>query len=291
VTTTAPSQNAVFDALATKQPLDATLTAVAGLTTGADLLPYFTGTDTATTATLTTFGRSLIDDADATAGRATLVAAGTGVANTFSAEQTITANTTNPGLKITQAGTGHALLVEDVASDTTPFVVDSFGRVGITTMPNALLNVGAALAGNVFSTTLSTNAGTLGETGGDILRLASFGFLSINSTMLGLKALRTANGTSWTTTAIGFSYDVDTVSPVNNAQIWMKSDGNIGIGTSAPASSAKLDISSTTQGLLPPRMTTTQRDAISTPAAGLVIYNSTTNKHQGYNGTTWNDFY
>jgi hypothetical protein len=64
-----------------------------------------------------------------------------------------------------------------------------------------------------------------------------------------------------------------------------------GIGTTAPNASAKLDISSTTQGFLPPRMTTTQRDAISTPAAGLVIYNSTTNKHQGYNGTIWNDFY
>jgi len=37
-------------------------------------------------------------------------------------------------------------------------------------------------------------------------------------------------------------------------------------------------------------MTTAQRDLI-TPVAGMVIYNTTTNKHQGYNGTTWNDFY
>lgn len=55
-----------------KQAADATLTAVAGVTTGGDLVPYFTGTDTATTTTLTSFGRSLIDDADATAGQATL---------------------------------------------------------------------------------------------------------------------------------------------------------------------------------------------------------------------------
>ena len=40
----------------------------------------------------------------------------------------------------------------------------------------------------------------------------------------------------------------------------------------APAPSAMLDISSTTQGLLPPRMTQAQRTAIAAPAAGLVVY-------------------
>jgi hypothetical protein len=67
--------------------------------------------------------------------------------------------------------------------------------------------------------------------------------------------------------------------------------GNILVGTSTDVSTAIMNIESTTQGFLPPRMTTTQRDAISSPAAGLIIYNTTTNKHQGYNGTTWNDFY
>jgi hypothetical protein len=64
------------------QAYDATLSAVAGVTTGADKVPYFTGTDTATTATLTTFGRSLIDDANAAAARTTLDVdqAGTAVA-------------------------------------------------------------------------------------------------------------------------------------------------------------------------------------------------------------------
>lgn len=48
---------------------------------------------------------------------------------------------------------------------------------------------------------------------------------------------------------------------------------NVSIGTTSPDASAKLDIVSTTQGLLPPRMTTAQRDAIATPADGLVIFN------------------
>jgi uncharacterized protein (TIGR02145 family) len=52
---------------------------------------------------------------------------------------------------------------------------------------------------------------------------------------------------------------------------------NVGIGTTTPAASAQLDVSSTTKGLLPPRMTTTQRDAIASPAAGLIIFNTTTN--------------
>ncbi len=50
----------------------------------------------------------------------------------------------------------------------------------------------------------------------------------------------------------------------------------VGIGTTNPNTSAELDVSSTTKGFLPPRMTTTQRDAIESPADGLVIFNTTT---------------
>jgi hypothetical protein len=61
-------------------------------------------------------------------------------------------------------------------------------------------------------------------------------------------------------------------------------------GTSNNASSV-LQADSTTKGFLPPRMTTTQKNAIASPATGLVLYDSTTNKLCCYNGSTWNDLF
>lgn len=54
--------------------------------------------------------------------------------------------------------------------------------------------------------------------------------------------------------------------------------GNVLIGTTTDVASSKLTINSTTQGFLPPRMTTVQKNAIVTPAAGLMVYDTTLNK-------------
>lgn len=67
----------------------------------------------------------------------------------------------------------------------------------------------------------------------------------------------------------------------------IKSVGNIGIGTDTPSDSAQLELSSTTRGFLPTRMTTAQRDAIADPVEGLQIYNLTTHKIDFYNGSAW----
>ncbi len=62
-----------------------------------------------------------------------------------------------------------------------------------------------------------------------------------------------------------------------------------GIGTATPDASSALEINSTTQGFLPPRMTQAQRNAI-IPVEGLIVYNRTTKKPNYYNGTEWKNF-
>ena len=62
----------------------------------------------------------------------------------------------------------------------------------------------------------------------------------------------------------------------------------VGIGTASPHASAQLDVVSTTKGLLLPRMTSTQRNAIVSPAAGLTVYETTTGTLWVYNGSNWN---
>ena len=61
----------------------------------------------------------------------------------------------------------------------------------------------------------------------------------------------------------------------------------MGIGTNTPHASAILDIDFTDKGVLFPRLTTAQRDAIGSPATGLLIYNSDDNVLQVYDGSAW----
>ncbi len=64
-------------------------------------------------------------------------------------------------------------------------------------------------------------------------------------------------------------------------------NAQIAIGTTTPSASAILDLTSTTQGLLPPRMNTSQMGAIATPAAGLTVFNSDSGAYCVYTGTAW----
>src|SRR5688572_7557221 len=65
-------------------------------------------------------------------------------------------------------------------------------------------------------------------------------------------------------------------------------NAQVGIGTTTPNSSAKLEIVSTTQGVLFPRMTSAQREAIQNPAQGLFVFQ--TDGTQGlyyFDGRNW----
>jgi uncharacterized protein (TIGR02145 family) len=69
-----------------------------------------------------------------------------------------------------------------------------------------------------------------------------------------------------------------------------QAEAQVGIGTSNPSSAAILEISSTNKGFLPPRMTASQRNAVSSPVAGLEIWCTdcgTNGETQIYNGSSW----
>jgi len=76
----------------------------------------------------------------------------------------------------------------------------------------------------------------------------------------------------------------------NSPAMWFIGNSNIYINSSNTTEnipSALFAMGGTTKGFLPPRMTTTQRDAIASPAAGLIIFNTTTTKLECYDGAAW----
>jgi hypothetical protein len=149
---------------------------------------------------------------------------------------------------------------------------------------------------------------TGGATGGNLLigtttdtghRLNVFGNTLINGAFSGI----TTSGVNWfsgntstdmlriTQTGSGNAFVIEDESNPDATPFVVNNSGNVGIGTTTPNTSAQLEMSSTTQGFLPPRMTTVQRNAIPTPAEGLIVYDTTTKKHYGFDGTIWNAFY
>ena len=96
-------------------------------------------------------------------------------------------------------------------------------------------------------------------------------------------------------TAFSGSYPVHISGGRSAGGVKLRAEGDISIsdslkvgdGNAVPYGSAIIDCESTTKAFLPPRMTATQRDAISSPIAGMVIYNTDDNVLNFHNGTTW----
>lgn len=141
--------------------------------------------------------------------------------------------------------------------------------------PTAKLSIsttGTELAGTAAGNTLRTNAGYLSNAVGSEMNLANIGFMSFSNSSLGIRAYRINEGFDWTTTSLLLENDVENVPRAGGGFLAISAKGNIGVNTPNPNVSAALDVASTTKGFLPPRMTKSERDAIPTPVAGLMIW-------------------
>jgi len=269
-----------------------------------------------TTGNITTVNATTVDATNlevtnikAKDGTASIVLADTTGIATFSKATVIsTTDNTNAALRITQLGSGNALLVEDATStDATAFAIDSTGTVlvgnttaqtisGITPAYQQLgANNYAAMWLGRYSANNSANfiyltksrSSTVGSNA--ILSnnddLGTIAFYGADGTNLieAASILGEVDGTPGTNDMPGrltFSTTADGAStPTERMRI--TSAGNVGVGTASPA--VKLAISST-DAILIPVGTTGERP---TAATGYLRFNSTTTQFEGYNGTAW----
>jgi hypothetical protein len=133
--------------------------------------------------------------------------------------------------------------------------------------------------GNVgIGTTTTTNKLEIGGSGDSIMRLLAAG--QANGLEMGQL---TADGSSKIFVANNNFLAFGTN---NTERMRINSSGGVGIGATANAS-ALLDVQSTTKGVRMPNMTTTEKNAISSPAAGLIVFDTTLAKLCVYSGSAW----
>jgi len=132
----------------------------------------------------------------------------------------------------------------------------------------------------------------------------SFDAVQINDTLGAVTFLGsdgTANIAAGSVTAYVDGYNGATVSTGNvptglsfvtgittgTQRMLITSAGNIGIGTSTPSISAALEVNSITQGVRFPNLTTIQKNAVASPAAGLMVFDTNLLKMCFYDGGSW----
>ena len=150
--------------------------------------------------------------------------------------------------------------------------------------PNNLLQVASAAAGQGISLTGTGPGLTLFD------GMNSRGGLGV-ATVAGNYGVGTQPGDISLFSQVGNLRFGTTAVPNGNPTIRMTiaTAGNVGIGTLAPAASALLELSSTTQGFLPPRMSAANRAAIAAPAVGLQVYDTNSNVLLFWNGVRWQE--
>ena len=138
------------------------------------------------------------------------------------------------------------------------------------------------LRGKLIDSTLSAGAGTKA-----VRWNSSTGEFTYADTTVGGGGLTIGTTTIANSATGSILYDSSGILSRNADLYWDVSNKRLGIGTSTPNASALLDVTSTTRGAVLPRMNTTQMNAISSPVAGLMVYNSDSASYVFYNGSVW----
>jgi hypothetical protein len=161
-----------------------------------------------------------------------------------------------------------------------------------------VLNHAATNNNIIFLNRSALSSGTTGAAGLQFPSGGSFAPTTGNNNFQVISINTSYNSTGGTNTITGFLYNPTLTSltgvthraiqTVTGDVLLGTTSGSVGIGANTTINaSAILELTSTTRGFLPPRMTTAQRDAIASPAQGLQIFNITTTKTETYDGTTW----
>jgi hypothetical protein len=165
--------------------------------------------------------------------------------------------------------------------------ITAAGNAGIgTTSPGAKLEIyGSGSTGSTASLTVRNAVGT------KLVNVFDDGLIQLNNLLNINQAIYINSGNSNRHYALE-SHIFNVVDSSFQRIDFVTIQGNLqspamGVGTMSPNSSAILDITSRSKGFLPPRMTNTEMNAISSPAAGLVVYDTSNNKLTVYNGSTW----
>ena len=143
--------------------------------------------------------------------------------------------------------------------------------------------------GAVFKGSGTTSATTAllvqNSAGTDLLKIEDGGNIRLGGNVYASQYIFNGSATATWMRFVPSTHQIE-LSTNANKMVVVKSNG-VGINTDTADASAVLQADSTTQGFLPPRMTDAERDAIATPAAGLMIYDTTNNQMNYWNGSTW----